>query len=369
MRLVLVLALLLALPVHAGQTVYVSCQGDSKIEIYALDAATGALKRLGEHALAGGPGPMATSPDGQRIYVATSRRTKKRQWRHEIVTLARRADGGLDDLEAAPIEHRATYLRSSPDGKFLLTASYGAGATAVYRIADGRCTPERVDQELTERTAHCVELSPDGRFAYVPHTAPNVVAQFRFDAAQGTLEPLDPPRVAGPAEDQRFHQPRHIRFHPVVRALALTSNERGGGLSSWRLADSGQLTLLKTVCTLPPGFEGDSAAAEVRITPDGKFAYVSNRDRARSAAGQDSLTCVAVSPDGALRVVGHTPTVRFPRAFSLDATGHFLYVAGQRDDRLGCYRVDPKTGKLTQLARLPVGKRPSWVEVVGRDDW
>lgn len=348
----------------AGPTVHVACTRDRRIEVLALDPSSGALRALQTLTLAGGPGAMATSPDRRRLYVATYRRDGRERV-HEIVTLARAADGTLRRLAAARVQTRAVYLRVEPAGRFLLTASYGDGSASVYRIRDGTVTATRVDHEVSQRTAHAIELSPDGRHAYVPHTAPNRVYQYGFDAATGQLAALAPPFVTGPADDQRFHQPRHIRFHPRVPTLALTSNERGGGLSSWRRdPETGQLTLLHTVCTLPTSFKGKSAAAQLRLTPDGRFAYVSNRDLAKAADGQDTLACVAVKDDGSLRVVGHAATVRFPRAFAIAPSGRYLYAAGQRDDRLGCFRIDPATGGLTRVATIPTGGQPSWVEIV-----
>lgn len=359
----LLLLFVFAAPALAGDWLYVSCGSDRKIEWFSL-AADGSLARGGELALEGMPGPLTQSADGSRLFVSTHHRVK-RQPIDRLITLARAADGSLKQLASIPLRSRPCYLRLATGGRFLLTASYGAGEVQVLRLVDGVVQAEPTDREQTEQTAHCVELSPDGRFAYVPHTRPNHVRQFRFDPAKGLLEALDPDRVAGPAEDQRFHQPRHLRFHPKQPALALTSNERGGGISSWRHdAASGQLKLLATACVLPASFEGDSAAAEVRIHPAGRFAYVSNRDRARTPAGADTIACVAIGDGGALKVIGHAPSPRFPRSINLSTDGRFLFACGQRDNKLVRYAVDAERGTLRELGRQTLGKLPSWIEVV-----
>jgi 6-phosphogluconolactonase len=245
-----------------------------------------------------------------------------------------------------------------PSGQYLLTASYGAGRLSVYEILNGLCT-RRVDRRQTERSAHCVELDPSGRFAFAPHTTPNVIYQFRFDGNTGTLRANTPPTVAGPDTEHGYHEPRHLRFHPTL-PMAYTSNERGGGISAWRLDPvKGTLSREQTLNSLPPGFSGESAAAEVRITPNGRFAYVSNRDKGTGRA--DTLAGFAIDPKGKLRAIGHFPTAAFPRSFAIDTTGAFVYAAGQKDGQLACYRIDQKTGALQPIERLDVGQRPSWV--------
>jgi 6-phosphogluconolactonase len=344
-----------------GQLVYVSCSDDRRVQVYSIEP-DGALEKRFRLELQGKPGPMALSPDRSRIYVAVAgaRSPKGRlKRRHsELSTLKRLANGSLEVEGAIAVENRPTYLRVDPSGKRLLTASYGAGQVSVYAILNGLCT-RRLDQKATERTAHCVELDPSGRFAFVPHTTPNVIYQFRFDGEAGTLAPNAPPTVAGPDAGHGYHEPRHVRFHPTL-PMAYTSNERGGGISGWRLdPETGTLTREQTVGSLPPGFKGESAAAEIRITPNGRFAYVSNRDKGPGKA--DTLAGFAIDTKGTLRAIGHFPTAAFPRSFAIDLTGAFVYAAGQKDGQLACYRIDQKTGALQPIGRIDVGQRPSWV--------
>ena len=146
----------------------------------------------------------------------------------------------------------------------------------------------------------------------------------------------------------------HLRFHPRL-PFAYSSNEHGGGISAWRLdPKAGTLKLVQTLSTLPEGFQGKSSGAEVRITPDGRFAYVSNRDH-RKQDPQDTLAVFAIDGEGGLRKAGHARCPHFPRAFSLDAKGERVLVAGQRDHRLAVYRI-AEDGALRELSRREVGE-------------
>lgn len=338
--------------------VYVSCRGERRIEAYAIGS-DGKLKPLAQTPLPGAPAPLALSPDRKRIYAATQRRENKEKI-VEIVTLRRGPTGKLVIEAAAKISQRPAYLRVSPKGEFLLAAHYGGGFTTVFSVLKGAATGTPTDRAHTRATAHCAEFDPSGRFVFIPHTKPNRIYQYRFNPKRGELVPLTPPSVAGP-EAERRSQPRHLRFHPTL-ALAYTSNERGGGISSWSLSKEGTLTLVQTLSTLPKDFRGESAAAEIRITPNGRFAYVSNRDKTKSQDGADTIACFAIDALGKLSAIGHAPAPRYPRSFNLAGEGRLLYAAGQRDSRLVSYRIGDD-GRLSELERRSVGKTPSWVLV------
>ncbi len=337
---------------------YLSCSDDARIEVYSIGP-KGALAKVSKLALPGAPAPLAISPDGARIYAAI-RQGRKSGTSLAIATIRRLPEGRLELESKTKISERPAYLRVAPGGEFLLAAHYGGGFTTVFKLDQGAFTGKPSDRAHTTRTAHSVEFDPSGRFAFIPHTAPNRIYQYRFDPKRGELVPNTPPFVEGPSQELRS-QPRHIRFHPKL-PLAYTSNERGGGISAWTISKEGRLTLLQTLTTLPATFKGKSAAAEIRVSPDGRFAYVSNRDQAESVEGQDSIASFAIDAQGRLSALGQVPTVRFPRSFNLAQGGRLLFAAGQRDSRLACYRIDAE-GRPKEYARLEVGKRPSWVLV------
>lgn len=305
---------------------------------------------------------MAFSPDRSFVYAAV---TGLADGKAGVCTLKRNlTDGTLKLVATATITSRAPYIRADKTGRYLLAAHYGAGDVTMYRIKDGVCTNELLSHHTTEKTAHCIEMDPSGKFAFVPHTSPNKVYQFKLDTSAGKLTPNDPPFVSGPDEDHDYHQPRHFAFHPSLQ-MAYTSNERGGGISAWKFDPAtGTLKLTQTLSTLPPDFEGKSAAADIRITSDGRFAYVSNRDLTSSKDPkdwQDTLAAVSLNlKTGAMKIVGHFPTSHFPRSICIDDGDQFLYAAGQKSSTLFAYRIDAKSGKLKLIAIYETGGVPIW---------
>jgi 6-phosphogluconolactonase len=126
----------------------------------------------------------------------------------------------------------------------------------------------------------------------------------------------------------------------------------------------GELKTVQNVVTYPEGFDGVITTADLHMTPNGKFLYVSNRDITdrKARTGRDSIVGFQVNQrNGRLDMIGHFPCEHVPRSFALSESGKFAFVAGQGDDRLGVYRIDQETGALKKVEQIETGARPSWV--------
>jgi 6-phosphogluconolactonase len=113
---------------------------------------------------------------------------------------------------------------------------------------------------------------------------------------------------------------------------------------------SGTLTAQQRVSSLPAGFAGTNFTSEIRISPDGRFLYVGNRLH-------DTIACFSIGGSGTLQWTGETPTLGdYPRSFTIDPTGQYLYCCNQRSDAITTFRMNRRTGGLTFTGRYtPVG--------------
>ena len=102
------------------------------------------------------------------------------------------------------------------------------------------------------------------------------------------------------------------------------------------------MTVTGTVSTLPEGFAGRNATAEIYVHQSGKFVYASNR-------GHDSIAIFGIdAQNGALQPLGHVSTEGSdPRHFSFDKTGRYLLAANQSSDNVVVFLVDEASGNLT----------------------
>jgi 6-phosphogluconolactonase len=128
-------------------------------------------------------------------------------------------------------------------------------------------------------------LSNDNRFGLVADLGLDEVLIYRFDAVHGTLAPNNPPLAKLPPGSG----PRHIAFHPNGKVVYVIS-ELANTLSVFGFdRTTGALHQVQILSTLPPGFKGANAAAEVQINRVGGVLYGSNR-------GDDSIAVFSIDP-------------------------------------------------------------------------
>jgi 6-phosphogluconolactonase len=118
------------------------------------------------------------------------------------------------------------------------------------------------------------------------------------------------------------------------------------------------LSELQTASALPPGFDGQPWAADIRVTPDGRFLYASERRSSTLSGFRIDAGSGMLSP---LECV---PTEKQPRSFAIDPAGRYLLAAGEASNRMTSYAIDAATGKLTGLKEYPMGRKPNWVEII-----
>jgi 6-phosphogluconolactonase len=81
--------------------------------------------------------------------------------------------------------------------------------------------------------------------------------------------------------------------------------------------------------------------ADIHLSPDHKFLYVSNR-------GHNSLAIFRVNEvTGKLTLIGHQTSLgKTPRNFCMDPSGEFLLVANQDSDDVFFFRRNKESGLL-----------------------
>lgn len=331
-----------------GKTfVYVSESKDRTIAVYSFDENNGDLERVGELEVSGAVGPLWPSHDQTKLYASV-------RGSSEFVTAAIDPESGLlTQIGVAPSAGSAAYIYPDKTGNWLLGAYYGEGLASVSKIENGIVTGPPIQVFETGKKAHCIQTSPDNRFAFVPHPVDlNKVHQFKFDAVSGTLTNNDPQKMDG----KEGAGPRHIQFHPNGR-WAYVVNEQEKSVTHC-LYDPVRGTLRKagTVSTLPPDYdEPGGSCADIEISSDGRFVYASNR-------GHNSIAILQIDPaTGALTWLGAEPTAEIPRSFNLMPGEKFLVAAGQKSHELVVYRRDAESGLLEKLKTYPCGNAPAWV--------
>ena len=328
--------------------VYVSNAGSAEISVLRLED-DGALKPVQTVFTGGTVMPLTTGPEHRYLY-ASLRSEPYSVVCYEIAA----GTGELTEQARIPLPDNMAYLSVDRSGRYLFAASYSGSVVSVNPIGpDGVVAAEPSAVLGTPPHAHSFVADPSSRYLFAAALGGDVLLQYLFDHVTGVPIRNVPPQVptlpgAGP---------RHLVFHPDGRWVYVV-NELDGTVGSYEFdTGTGCLGPIETYSVMPEGC-GEPWAAELRLTPDGRRLYVSER-RSSTLAGfrVDAGT-------GALEPLGHTMTEACPRGFDIDPSGRYLLAAGQDSDALTVHRIDPDTGALSSRGRQELGRDPNWVEIV-----
>ena len=106
---------------------------------------------------------------------------------------------------------------------------------------------------------------------------------------------------------------------------------------------SGVLIERQTLSTLPADFDGTSYCADVKVTPDGRFVYGTNR-------GHDSIAIYRVGKSGKLTTVAIVPSLgKGPQNLAITPDGRLLLCANMPGGNVAVFRIDSKSGGLKSV--------------------
>jgi 6-phosphogluconolactonase len=263
----------------------------------------------------------------------------------EVRVLNKQSSGGEDPC----------YISVERTGRYALVANYSSGSVAMLPIAsDGRLEPVCSSVQHTGSSihpdrqdspyAHSILPDPTNAYAIACDLGIDKLIIYRMDLDAGQLVKHAEVNVT-PGSG-----PRHLVFHPNRQYAYLACELNSTVLAFTWDSEGGMLEEFQNVRTLPTGYDGRNLPADIHLTPDGRFLYVSNR-------GHDSFACYEVNPDsGMLTFKHHTSTGGAePRGFAIDPTGTYLLSANQNSNNLVSFLIDPGMGHLSRIGdEVPV---------------
>ena len=353
----MVMTSLLASGAHADTFAYVGNADSNDISVFRIEPASGKAEAVQTVALPGvdKPGsstPLALSPDHAVLFAGV------RAQPYTVLSFAIDAKSGrLTYRGSGPLADSMANIATDRTGKFLFSASYGGNKVALNPIGADGIVQAPTDVIPTGLNAHAFLPSPDNHFVFATNLGSDQILSFRFDAAAGTLTPNDPAAI----KVAEKNGPRHFVFHPNGKFVYLV-NELSANLLVFSYdAAQGTWQQIQQASALPPGpddkpFDGKPWAADIHLTPDGRFLYASERTSSTIAAFKVDGESGKITP------LGSVPTEKQPRGFAIDPSGHVLAALGELSNAMSVYRIDQASGALKLLQSYPVGKKPNWVE-------
>lgn len=331
---------------------------------FTMNAESGILEDIFLAAESSNPSYLARSPSGKNLYAVNETNEYKGQKGGAVSAFARdeksekltlinqKFSGGLSPCHAA--------LNAA--GTHALVANYSSGVLRVFALDGGGGLGDAVQTiqfsgtgQNPERQegphAHFFMFARDEAFGFACDLGTDRIMAYAFD--KNAAEPLSPARTpwfsAKPGAG-----PRHGIFNTAGK-LAYVINELDCTVDVLAYdASGGSFEKRQSLSSLPAGItiketKPQSSGAAIKIHPNGKFVYASNR-------GHNSIAVFKIINDaGDLELVKVTSSGGItPRDFTLTPSGNFLLAANQDSDNIVIFRVDNSTGLLTYEREYPL---------------
>ena len=334
---------------------YTNEQKTNGIHVYTFNTGSGDFEERSKVTNITNPSFLAVSKDKKNVYAVSEGGQGKglNAFSFDIKT------GKLELLNTGSASGNGPCYVSVDDKKqWVFAGNYGGGSLSATKLnADGSLSQttqviqhegSSVNKSRQDKPhVHAVVLSPDDRFLMVPDLGTDKVNVYSFDPSKAN--PLAPATPAF-ATANAGGGPRHLTFHPNGKYAYLVL-EMEGAVAAFDFKN-GSLKAKQTITMLAPGFSGKVGAADIHVSPDGKFLYASNRGEA------NEIVVYAIDKKGALTYAGRqSSAIDTPRNFAIDPTGNFVLVGNQNGNDIAIFKRDKNTGLLSDTnKRIQVDK-------------
>lgn len=319
-----------------------SCESDG-VYVYDFDAITADVTLVTSTKKIVNPSFLSLSADKKYLYIVNEagENSKVSSFRYS------NKNGTLDLLNQVDAQGKDPCFLLN-DQQNIITANYSSGTIAVFSKNEDESIGNlkiivKEESDVNNKNAshiHKVEISPDKHYVLATDLGKDYlyVYQYQPNKKNEVLQLRNAIKV------DKNAGPRHFCFGARGKNVYVI-NEYSGGVNVYSYRN-GNLKLQQKTSIVAKDFQGNTSAADIQISSDGKFLYATNRGDA------NTISCFAIKRNGTLQLVETKSTLgNGPRNFTIDPSGKFLLVAHQYSNEVVIFKIDRKTGMLTDSGK------------------
>ena len=242
----------------------------------------------------------------------------------------------------------APSMVSNRSAGYAYITNNGDGTVSQFsRQADGTLIFQRLARAGAVDGPIGIAVDPSNRFVYVANEGDNRIYEFRIERGTGDLAAIGD----GSVSDGPGSRPQHIAIGPrgdfVYVTNAGSGKEVAGSISQYAIDQRRGALRPHNV------FRGEALKQPrgIAVTPNGKFAYVSD-------PGAGTILAFAIAPNGTLKLMGSTPSMGTktgqPAMIAIAPSGGFVYTVDGAAGVAVAFKAGAD-GKLDFVKGYPVG--------------
>lgn len=239
------------------------------------------------------------------------------------------------------------YILYHEEENSVLVANYNSGTIAVFPIQENGKLAEASDilqhkgsgpNKERQESAHVHQIiqSPDHQFVFAIDLGMDQIRKYTLNNEK-LISPQNPIAfIAHPGSG-----PRQLIFHPDGKHSFLVHELKS--IISFLRYNSDQRTFqeISTHSCIPSDFKEQNKCGGVKVSPDGKTVYVTNRGHNSISSFSVDIKKELIAPLQNISCQGD-----WPREFCMDNQGQIIVVANQKSNSLSSFKIDQETGFL-----------------------
>jgi 6-phosphogluconolactonase len=238
------------------------------------------------------------------------------------------------------------------DDKNVIVANYSGGNISVFAkekdgsISEAKQVVQHLGKGLNPNRQeaahmHMVYFSPDKKYVLASDLGLDKVFIYKYNP-NSKNEIL---QLKEAVSVKSGSGPRHLTFSKDGKYVYLIQ-ELDATLTTFSFDKNGNLKKIAETNILPKGFQGGTGAAAIKISPDGKFLYVTDR------VDVNAISVYKILKNGGLEWKEQVSTLgKGPRDFSIDPSGNYLLVGNQYGNDIVIFKRNKATGTLRDTGK------------------
>mgnify|MGYP001943495032 CR=1 FL=1 len=246
------------------------------------------------------------------------------QVREGIVETSRRSTG----------DKGPCHVTRDSTGNFVIVANYGGGSLSLHPLEANGSILEYSDRVSfvnrdLDKASHphiCYPLGESGVYL-VTDLGKDKLYLFRLDDSSKKLRLLREMKVTVNSG------PRHVAYHSA-KSILYVVNEFSSTVTVFRFDQEAiELRIIQDINAVSHQTAKRNYSADIHLTPDGKWLYVSNR-------GENVITSFQVMTDGRLvRKKDTSVHGQWPRNFVITPDGKYVLVANEHSNNITVFSI------------------------------